>query len=413
MSQKTDSTTEVSLKGPDNWDDWDHQFKIQATDARLWKHIALGEPLLDEPKPPLTGSYQRQTNPRARIATRPQEAERDLSPERSQTVDTEEDEQVPISALTDKGRASLQLAWQIYNGQDRKYQTQLNAVQALRKWVRTTVSPHYVRIACDPTETLTQWYANLKRHVGVSDDRSRLSAREEYRDALKPLSKLKDWSKWLSNWERAIGNAQSKKVPEALYTAGWVTDFLVSVRPIADTWATSYTISKREQIEKGLITSLDLAHDFRQEMRSRSGLKGRTPNIAKGAFGPSYAGQDNPDQDASGDAQNSAEGGGRRRGKKSAKHARASDEDDALPERSCAACGLPHLLANCFYVFRERAPQWFTENPEVRALVDRLLKTDLGLQEEVRRLKSKRSKPNPNKTKPKEPKPKTVEEEDD
>ena len=40
--------------------------------------------------------------------------------------------------------------------------------------------------------------------------------------------------------------------------------------------------------------------------------KGKTL-IAKGAFGPSYAGQDNPDQNATGDAQNSVEGGARRR----------------------------------------------------------------------------------------------------
>ena len=116
----------------------------------------------------------------------------------------------------------------------------------------------------------------------------------------------------------------------------------MSVRPIANNWATSYRISKLEQIEKGSITSLDLAHNFCQEMSSQVcfGQKGRTPTIAKGAFGPSYAGQDNPDQDANGDAQNSVEKGGRRQKKRLAKYTRMSDKDDKS-DCSYVACSLP------------------------------------------------------------------------
>ena len=54
------------------------------------------------------------------------------------------------------------------------------------------------------------------------------------------------------------------------------------------------------------------------------------------------------------------------------------------------------LYLNAFYVFPEKAPQWFTENPETRAAVDKLLKTDTTLKEQIQRLKAKRSKPNNN-----------------
>ena len=123
------------------------------------------------------------------------------------------------------------------------------------------------------------------------------------------------------------------------------------------------------------------------------GLKGRSPNIAKGAFGPSYAGQDNPDQDA-GDAQNSVEVAPRRQKKRLVKRARALDEDiNSSSTRTCEACGLAsHLITNCYYVFPEKAPQWFTENPEIRSAVDELLKSDAALRDEVRRLKTKRAK---------------------
>src|SRR5438045_2471425 len=134
-------------------------------------------------------------------------------------------------------------------------------------------------------ESLAQWYGNLKEHVSTSDIRSQISAQEQYKDALKPLTKSKDWSNWLSNWEKAISLAQKKKVPEALSTSAWVMDFLLAVRPIAEHWMMSYRITQKQQIEKGLIMFRAIANDFCEEIGSMHfGQKGRTlPNIAKGA----------------------------------------------------------------------------------------------------------------------------------
>ena len=99
---------------------------------------------------------------------------------------------------------------------------------------------------------------------------------------MKPLTKSKDWSNWLSNWEKAISLAQKKKVPEALSTSAWVMDFLLAVRPIAEHWMMSYRITQKQQIEKGLIMFRAIANDFHEEIGSMCfGQKGRTlPNIA-------------------------------------------------------------------------------------------------------------------------------------
>ena len=167
-------------------------------------------------------------------------------------------------------------------------------------------------------------------------------------------------------------------------TSAWVTDFLVAVRPVAEHWTTSYRITQEQQIDKGLVTFRAIANSFCTEiglMRFRV----RRPSIAKGAFGPLYAGQDNPDQDATRDAQhNSREGDAVQRRRRPSKRTRLLDEDISSTGRSCVACGLPHPIANCFYVFPEKAPQWFHKNPEVRSAVDSLLKSDTVLQEEVR-----------------------------
>ena len=88
---------------------------------------------------------------------------------------------------------------QYYTQQEKEFKEQDSAVRTLKKWVANTVSLHYVEVACVATETLAQWYAHLKDYVGISDIRSQMSAWEQYKDALKPLTKSKDWSKWLSN----------------------------------------------------------------------------------------------------------------------------------------------------------------------------------------------------------------------
>jgi hypothetical protein len=201
MPQNTErSTIEVSLSGPADWDSWDHQFKIKAVAARLWEHIDQDEPLLKKPKMPLIESYQRETTapPAAITRARAQAGESSQSGERSQTLEADDD-QVPTGDLTAKACATLQLDMQYYTQAEKEFREQDNAVQRLKKWVTDTVVPHYVEVACGATETLAQWYGNLKEHVGISDTRSQITAREQYKEALKPLTKSKDWSNWLSN----------------------------------------------------------------------------------------------------------------------------------------------------------------------------------------------------------------------
>ena len=147
----------------------------------------------------------------------------------------------------------------------------------------------------------------------------------------------------------------------------------------------SYRLIQEQAIEKGLIMYRDIANSFRKEISiMRFGI-GRSP-IAKGAFGPSFAGQDDSGQGAnSRDAQNSTEGASQRSRRRHTKRARAPDEDNSpsTVTRSCRACGLPHLLSNCYYVFPEKAPPRFTKNPELWSVVDKALEADLALQEEV------------------------------
>ena len=192
----------------------------------LWDHVdpEVDEPLLKKPRMPLVGSYQRQVNNRRANAGSSQNAERQTV-DRSQTVDADDndDQDIAPSALSDRGRAALQLDMQYYTQQEKEFREQHNVVQKLKKWVTDMIAPHYVEVACEATEMLSKWYSNLKDQVGISDVRSQIAAREQYMEALKLLTKSKDWSKWLSNWKKAMSLAQKKKVPEALLTSAWIS----------------------------------------------------------------------------------------------------------------------------------------------------------------------------------------------
>src|SRR5436305_2562713 len=124
--------------------------------------------------------------------------------------------------------------------------------------------------------------------------------------AIKPLSKQpKDILVWLGAWEQAISLAKEKKVPEAQHSSEWFEDFAVVVKPWMDYWVTSYKMIKKKEIEAGSLSFRTLANDFRKEVRSALG-NGVRRTIAKGAFGPSFAGEEH--QHAAGDALNQGDG---------------------------------------------------------------------------------------------------------
>jgi len=383
----------ASLRGPEEWEDWELRFKTQAIDLQLWDHITDNEELLIRPVRPQLASYEKQAQPRPRGR-------------RSQTEDPEE-EPLP-SELTEQGRAGYQVDMQLYIQYEKEFKEQNRSVQQLRKWVMESVAPHFARVACKPEETLNQWYSNLKKHVGISDEKAMVIAYEKYKEALKPLTKSKDWSAWLMNWEKAMLMAEEKNVPEVFITPIWTKEFFKAVIPIAEHWALTCKMTHKTQIEKGLLTFRDIANDFREYMGTMriSSQKGIVPKVAKGAFGPTYAGQDTPDQGAAEDAQSdSAEVVAptqRRRNKRPLDKHRTPEEEEMSSGITCVACGLFHPLSKCYYVFPDKAPNWFKENPEVRALVDEQLKENTSLREQIQKLKGKK----PRTTRKPRPKPK-------
>lgn len=329
--------------------------------SRLWSHIDPDQdcPLLELPQMPQLNRYPRRT-PSADPPT--QGTEPVIEPA------------APMSAmdLTDAGRAALQIDMQIFIQNEKRFREQDAAVQKLKDWVTDTVARHYLDVACPAEGTLAIWFKNLKQELGIDDERSKRKARQQYLAAIKSeLRQVKEWERWLENWEKAISLAKEKKVPEALDTSGWVDDFLEAVRPIVGQWSSSYRMITKDT---KLLTFRDLSNAFRDEVeRLYPGGTGKVPKVSKGVFGPSFADQEDPDQGAAGDAQDEgAEEAEAQRKRRPSKRKKSKDE-------TCAACGLKHSFSDCFYAFPEKAPDWFRPKSELAEKVKERFDTDQSL----------------------------------
>jgi ferredoxin len=396
MSQASSESSKVFLRSPEDWEIWETQFKTQAIDLQLWDHISHSEPLLQRPQVPDIGRYRASVQPRGSARGG-----------RSRTIDDDNDEgssqgqSITYSDLSELGRNAYQIDIHLFTQRESRFKEQLKSIQTLRKWTMDTVAPHFVQVACKPEDTLNQWYNNLKRHVGISDTKGLLLAHEKYREALRPLTKIKEWPTWLMMWEKAMLLAEEKSLPEVLTTPIWTKEFFAAMTPVANHWVTSIKISYKAQIEQGLLTFRDLANDFREYMESNTQIVNQRNNskVAKGVFGPTYAGQDTPDQSTPEDAQDrSAEVATSRRRNKGPLGKRGVQDEEASSEDSCVACGLPHPLSRCYYVFPEKAPNWFKGKQKLRALVDRELTENSTLIEQVKIIKGKRTRQEPSRS---------------
>jgi hypothetical protein len=383
----TQSFENVSLKGSEDWETWSTQFESKAISTDLWRLISADEdeddtePFSEKPTPPKIGDYDKKLMRETR-------SQSTATVQGSQQAMAEEVDHAsnPRTAaeMTTAARQAFQLDWTLYQHEFKTYTAEREAIDKLRNWVLKTTSEHLIRTACDPKDTLKGWYEKLKEQVGVSANKLKRDARSLYKAANKPLTKApRDALAWLNNWEEAVTLAKEKKVPEAQQSDIWFEDFSLAIRGFMKEWIVAYEMLHATEIEDGTLTFRKLANDLRKEL-----LKGSTQTpkagrvVAKGAFGPSFADLDDNDQSKDTEEE-------REKAKGKSKRKMTTGESSA----KCPACGLQgHTLANCLYVFPEKAKRKFYPREDRQEEVNKKLKEDDQLRKEVDRLKGKRQK---------------------
>ncbi|KAJ8103702.1 hypothetical protein POJ06DRAFT_217226 [Lipomyces tetrasporus] len=380
------STEKIRLTGPNDWEAWNRAFQIRAMASHLWQNIDpdQAKAFLTEPEAPSPSDFRR-----------PHQTRAGSSASTITVGDTSEPQAV------DRNGLAFNTAWAVYTHQHKRYKDQESGVEKLRVWVMETVSQHYLESACEPVETITTWYSNLKEQCGQSDQVTKSRAREEYRAAIRPLIKPpKDFEAWVNQWEKAMSHAKKKGVADATDVHVWFEDLSVALKDIPgmDSWVTAYGVSAKVEIREETLSFRTIANDLREEMRRRSkSSKGSNGRIARGAFGPTFSGLSEESLDDRGLGDTSArpddepQGRGRLGKVSPGKRKRTAAEGPSRGAK-CQACGQPHPLSRCFYVFPEHAQSWWRKNDEIQQKVEQALKTDQDLIKEVAKIKKNESK---------------------
>ena len=364
------------------------QFKGLAVSKRLWEYIQGTKAFLTEPIPPTVDSFRRLG-----------------ATTRSQSSSTPAPEEAnPFGNMTAEGQKSFQLAWAVYLDQDKKFTYQIDGIDKLKEWVRKTASPNYQLICCEPTDTIKDWYEKLKELVSTEERTRKREARDKYRRAIKPPTNLKSLSAWITNWELVMSEAKKKGLAVAENSSDWFDDCLNAIEPLLPSWVDAYRLTKETEAETENFSYRMLANDIREVVR-RKVIPSKSTKIAKGSFGPSFAGEENS-QCAGVDVPNQGDGqtlskGKQRSGKIAGKRKQSEDKSpssetcDKSPSHGkpvCRGCKQFHYFRRCFYLFPEIAPEWFTERTELREIVNQSIQDDPTLAEEVKRMKKKMEK---------------------
>ncbi|KAF7136939.1 hypothetical protein CNMCM5793_006643 [Aspergillus hiratsukae] len=386
------SNESVILKSPKDWDTWNKQFRAKGERKDILGLIDGLENFRTRPKTPDPVNYHSQPH-NTRNSTQA-------------SILISDD---PIAELSNEGRSAYQLAYTIYKDRRDQYDKQRALLDKLQTWMTNSVASSYAKACFHHNKTIKEWYNALKEQVGSNEYDIKRDIKDAYRRSVKPLSKVpKDVEFWITNWEQTMAKGLERDLSFATNIDDWFEDFLTAVNLIIPSWTEAYRLTKSSQVEEGTLSYRTLANDFRKAVKaSRPDAKSR---VAKGSFGPTFAGQGTADESSDSSINSVVEKRVKTRQNKTGKQSSQSTQDAERGSQStqntgrgkrrhsritslvtgsgpkCRACNQGHELQACYYIFPNKAPDWFTPKTSVQQRVEEKLKNDHGLTEEIKRL---------------------------
>ena len=199
---------------------------------------------------------------------------------------------ISISDLSADGRSNFQLALSYYKAQKDLYDGERDALDKLQTWMTKTVASNYAQTCFDYSEGIKEWYGKLKEQVSMNEHSIKREIKASYRQAVRPLSKPpKDFEAWITNWEQVMAKGINRDIPFAKDVDEWFDDFLNAVISVKPSWVEAYRLTKAAEVELSTLSYRTLANDFRKAVKL-PGPNARSSRIAKGSFGPTFAGQE-------------------------------------------------------------------------------------------------------------------------
>jgi len=275
-----------------------------------------------------------------------------------------------ISDLTTNGLKAWKDDMEIYKTEvemykllENRYEKQRNRIRKAEEYLQTTVTPYLARNCFLPGDTIRKKITKLKDTVGVDPEEEFHQARERYQNAIKPLTQPAKWDTWLDEYEQAATEAEREKVGEVLSLKSVIRDFLKATAKVDPAWGKSFRLL--HSLSDGM-TRQEMTRQFRESMMISHPIR---PKARKLAFLAA-------EEVSAFSATSSNEDPSRAATQKNRARSRP-------PITKCSACGLGHNIENCYYVHKDKAPEWFKPRPKVAATVQKRLREDEELQEQA------------------------------
>jgi hypothetical protein len=375
---------------------WFRQLKTRCAAAQIW-------PVIDP-----DGNTMPRTEPEAPEPP----SVRDYPP--LQSLQTDEGDFIPQhpSELSTAGSKAYKedvehykMLLEGYKISNTKYTHERAAIKEIVVLIQTTVSQHLQNNCCIPGQSIREWIISLRKTVGVDMNLEKIRARDRYLASLKQMRSPAQWDTWLTEYDHAATEAERYGVGETYSHTEMMHDFLAAIARIAPMWKLNFESTGLREVG---IDRKEMMKRFREYMVPLHPSKGKQHRSALAAGEPSLAGTGESipgtDRDAShvaDDATSATKDHHRGRGKaprkrktdgRQARSGQSSLEDTAAAGgQKCPACEQRHSLKDCYYLYPDQAPEWFTPRPGIAAMVRFRRENDADLQEEMRTAKRPRS----------------------
>lgn len=291
-----------------------------------------------------------------------------------------------------------------------RYKAEEANIQHITAFIQSTVVAHLQQSCCRPNQSVRDWITNLRAQVGITDEAEREQARQRYHHALRPPRSANSWDTWLAEYNQAATEAETLNVPDTTQFRSVAVDFMSAVNKVAPMWAATF---QSNGIDQPGITRQTMMRRFREYMMLNHPTTRRSQKAAFVVEEPSIflAANSNADQRVDRDAYYVETGNshGRKRGRPRYQRT-ASEESDhdrqapasSYPQRGrgksaiayahgktakadavsgksaiayarsskCPACDMGHALRDCFYIYNEKAPEWWEPNPRRAQIVE-------------------------------------------
>ena len=379
---------EPTLMSSKDWEVWDKAFRTRATTSGLWPHIdptTGGKALLEEPERPEISDYKKQQN----LATQSTPAESTATATASPSTSSDTPAR-SLSDLSPQDYKEYHFRSKEFDSRFRQFSQQQERIHTLQAWMTSTIAQHYSYNCCDSSESLRTWYANLRQHVKPDITQEKEAILEEYKKTVRVLSKPpRDFNLWLNNWSAAISRAQKNKIPHTLESWSWWSDFRNAIMPVKSTWATLYNGLYKNDLIADTLSFRTVAADFSREINEMSPTS--RVKVAKGAFGPTYQGEE-ADEKEKGETRPTYQSRGKRK-RVQPTRAQSSQTGDESGRR-CLVCERTKCpsLELCFYTFPDQAPKGWVPWPHVKEVADNNLEKPYIKKKVAEIAKTKRQK---------------------